>query len=111
MGNSISIISNPQSRWSYRRISKLILYSFYKNSALYLTQFFFIFFNGFSGASVHDRWTISFYNVLFTSMPIMCIAWFDRDVKSETAEDYPELYKQGHKRKFVFSSFSLTRKV
>ena len=28
--------------WSYQRISKLILYSFYKNIALYMTQFWVI---------------------------------------------------------------------
>jgi P-type E1-E2 ATPase len=32
-------------RSNYRRVSKLILYSFYKNTVLYLTQFFFIFYN------------------------------------------------------------------
>lgn len=36
-------------RNSYRRISKLILYSFYKNILLYFTQFWFVFFSGFSG--------------------------------------------------------------
>src|SRR5205085_1102518 len=33
--------------WSYQRLSKLILYSFYKNIALYMTQFWFTFRNGF----------------------------------------------------------------
>lgn len=36
-------------RYSYRRISKMILYSFYKNLTLQLTQFWYIFFNGFTG--------------------------------------------------------------
>ena len=36
-------------RWSYRRIGKLICYSFYKNITLQLTQFWYVFFNGFSG--------------------------------------------------------------
>ena len=36
-------------RWSYRRISKLVLYSFYKNTVLYLTQFWYVFLNAFSG--------------------------------------------------------------
>lgn len=35
--------------WSYQRLSKLILYCFYKNIALYMTQFWFSFYNGFSG--------------------------------------------------------------
>jgi len=30
--------------WAYNRLSKLILYSFYKNLTLYLTQFWVIYF-------------------------------------------------------------------
>ena len=32
--------------WSYQRISKLILYSFYKNIALYMTQFWVLIYSG-----------------------------------------------------------------
>lgn len=88
-------------RWSYRRIAKLILYSFYKNCVLYLTQFFFIFFSGYSGSSVHDRWNVAMFNTLFTALPIMAVAIFDRDLKADVAEEYPQLYKQGQKKKFV----------
>ncbi len=35
--------------WSYQRLSRLILYSFYKNITLYMTQFWFAFSNGLSG--------------------------------------------------------------
>lgn len=87
-------------RWSYRRISKLVLYSFYKNTVLYLTQLWFVFFNWWSGTSIHDRWTVSTYNTLFTALPIMALAIFDRDVSPEIAEKYPELYVQGKKDTF-----------
>lgn len=36
-------------RYNYRRIAKLICFSFYKNAIVQLTQFWFILFNGFSG--------------------------------------------------------------
>ena len=36
-------------RWSYLRISMLIQYSFYKNFTFTLPNFYFGFFNGFSG--------------------------------------------------------------
>ena len=55
--------------WSYQRLSNAILYSFYKNIALYMTQFWFVFTNGFSGQSIAESWTLTFYNVLFTSLP------------------------------------------
>ena len=96
-------------RWSYRRVSKLVLYCFYKNSILYLTQLWFVFFNGYSGTSIHDRWTIGLYNLVFSCMPVLVLAVLDRDVPASVAERYPELYFQGHKNSFVsISLFSLT---
>ncbi|KAI0752977.1 phospholipid-translocating P-type ATPase [Daedaleopsis nitida] len=52
--------------WSYTRLSKLLLYSFYKNIVLYMTQFWFSFFNNFSGQIAYESWTLSLYNVVFT---------------------------------------------
>jgi magnesium-transporting ATPase (P-type) len=107
-----------QRRWSYRRISKLILYSFYKNTVLYLTQFFFIFYNGFSGiyyikegTSLHDPWTLAFYNVLFTSLPVITLGVFDRDINADIVMKFPEVYQSGHKDVFfnftIFLSYTL----
>eukprot|EP01062_Namystynia_karyoxenos_P058546 TRINITY_DN5006_c0_g1_i1.p1 TRINITY_DN5006_c0_g1~~TRINITY_DN5006_c0_g1_i1.p1 ORF type:complete len:1384 (+),score=493.36 TRINITY_DN5006_c0_g1_i1:130-4152(+) len=70
-------------RWSYRRTSRLILYSFYKNICLYLTQFWFCLFNAWSGQSLYDSWALSMFNVVFTFLPIMFIAVLDRDVEPE----------------------------
>lgn len=36
-------------RWGYRRVSLMICYYFYKNIILVLTEFYFAFYNGFSG--------------------------------------------------------------
>ncbi|KAJ6602154.1 calcium transporting ATPase [Mycena sp. CBHHK59/15] len=53
--------------WSYRRLSKLILYRLIlQNIVLYMTQFWFAFFNNFSGQIAYESWTLSMYNVLFT---------------------------------------------
>ncbi|KAL0484641.1 phospholipid-transporting ATPase, partial [Acrasis kona] len=87
-------------RWSYRRVSKLILYSFYKNISLYLTQFWFVLFNCFTGTSLHDRWTIAMFNLVFTAAPVMVLSVVDRDIDADVAENYPELYEQGHKNIF-----------
>jgi magnesium-transporting ATPase (P-type) len=72
---------------------------------LYLTQFFFVFWSAFSGSSAHDRWNVAFFNTIFTALPVMAIAIFDRDLKANVAEDFPQLYKQGQKRRFF--SFSI----
>lgn len=83
-------------QYSYRRVSKLILYSFYKNIVLYLTQLWYVFFNAWSGTSVHDKWTISAFNVLFAFLPIMALGIFDRHISPTKAMEFPHLYARGH---------------
>lgn len=88
-------------RWCYRRGSRIVLYSFYKNTLLNIGSLFYIFYCGFSGASVHDRWTQSFWNLIFTAWPIAIIGIFDRDIDEDRAEDFPHLYKQGHENRYL----------
>eukprot|EP01028_Stygiella_incarcerata_P014298 TRINITY_DN933_c0_g1_i3.p1 TRINITY_DN933_c0_g1~~TRINITY_DN933_c0_g1_i3.p1 ORF type:complete len:1250 (+),score=273.44 TRINITY_DN933_c0_g1_i3:141-3752(+) len=86
-------------RWNYRRTSKLIMYSFYKNMTMFFTQFWFVFLNGFSGQTLYEKWTLSMYNVLFTAFPVLAMAVFDRDISSRAAMKFPKLYYQGRKNK------------
>ena len=90
--------------WSYQRIATAILYSFYKNTALYMTQFWYVFANGFSGQSIMESWTMSFYNLFFTVLPPFVMGVFDQYVSSRLLERYPQLYKLGQKGQF----FSVT---
>ena len=85
-------------RWSYKRVSKVILYSFYKNILLYLTQFWFCLFNSWTGKSLYDRWSLASFNVAFTALPIMAVGLFDRDIDEKrilSLEQFPELYDAG----------------
>eukprot|EP00762_Andalucia_godoyi_P004804 ANDGO_07205.mRNA.1 Phospholipid-transporting ATPase 3 len=86
-------------RHSYRRNAKLVLYSFYKNSAMFLTQLWFIFYNGFSGTSLYERWTLVMFNVVFSAFPILAFGIFDRDVSERAALRFPRLYLQGRDNK------------
>ncbi|KAH6914262.1 calcium transporting ATPase [Coprinopsis sp. MPI-PUGE-AT-0042] len=86
--------------WSYRRLSKLILYSFYKNIVLYMTQFWYSFFNNFSGQIAYESWTLSLYNVLFTVLPPLVIGIFDQFVSARILDRYPQLYILGQKNEF-----------
>ncbi|SCU96405.1 LAMI_0F06436g1_1 [Lachancea mirantina] len=90
--------------WSYQRISQAILYSFYKNIALYMTQFWYVFANAFSGQSIMESWTMTFYNLLFTVLPPFVMGVFDQFVSSRLLDRYPQLYKLGQKGQF----FSVT---
>ena len=66
-------------RWCYIRNSELILYFFYKNMIFSVPQIIFCFYNGYSGQSVFDDWYISFYNLAWTSFPLIIKALFDKD--------------------------------
>ncbi|ODH27301.1 hypothetical protein ACO22_04228 [Paracoccidioides brasiliensis] len=86
--------------WSYQRISKVILYSFYKNIALYMTQFWYSFQNSFSGQVIYESWTLSFYNVFFTVLPPFAMGIFDQFISARLLDRYPQLYQLGQKGVF-----------
>ena len=45
-----------------------------------IPQVVFCWYNGFSGQSMFDDWYITFYNLAFTSMPLVVRALFDQDI-------------------------------
>ncbi|XP_032239636.2 phospholipid-transporting ATPase ID isoform X2 [Nematostella vectensis] len=98
-------------RWSYMRMCKFLNYFFYKNFAFTLIQLWYAFFTGYSAQTLYDAWFISFYNVLFTSGPVVFLAIFDQDVNHENCIRYPKLYVPGqqnimfNKRVFAYSLF------
>jgi len=85
-------------RHSYRRISKLILYCFYRNVALYITQFWFTLSNGWSGETLYERFTLTAYNILFTFFPVLMLGIFDKDTSDKMIFEHPQLYHTGPKR-------------
>lgn len=86
--------------WSYQRVSKVILYSFYKNIALFMTQFWYSFQNGFSGEVIAESWTLTLYNVLFTVMPPFALGLFDQFVGARLLDRYPQLYRLSQRGTF-----------
>jgi phospholipid-transporting ATPase len=108
--------------WSYHRISKTILYSFYKNITLYLTQFWvscpllsrcprhafvfvanasqYTFQNVFSGEVIYESWTLSFYNVFYTVLPPLAMGILDQFISARLLDRYPQLYSLGQNNYF-----------
>ncbi|CAG8568066.1 4348_t:CDS:1, partial [Acaulospora colombiana] len=84
-------------RWSYIRVSKFVLGTFYKCICFYLTQGIFQFFTGFSGTSLYEAWTLSLYNTLFSSLPVIVVGIFEKDLKRRTLIGVPELYQTGQR--------------
>lgn len=65
--------------WSFNRITKVILYSFYKNICLYVIQFWFGMVSGFSGQIIFDRWSMALYNVVRTVFTLLRLVRIDFD--------------------------------
>lgn len=97
-------------RWSYIRISEMILYFYYKNIVFSIPMFFFGFLNRFSAQTIYDDFYIAFYNLAFTSAPVMVRAILDQDIyfkawrssmqelpseSEEVKQFYPHLYHVG----------------
>ena len=109
-------------RWSYQRISDLILYFFYKNMIFTIPQFFYAWSSAFSGQTVFDDYFISGYNLFFTALPLIIRGIFDQDINYkffslsgntiyenlEIKKKIPLLYYIGQKNSiFNFKNFIL----
>jgi len=79
----------------YRRNSTLICYNFFKNMILVLPQFWFAFFDGFSGVSFYDQYLFQLFNLFYTSMPIFVYSLMDKEYSGTYLTRNPHLYKQG----------------
>ncbi|KAJ3361014.1 hypothetical protein GGF32_007821 [Allomyces javanicus] len=94
--------------YAYHRLVKLILFSFYKNITLYLTQFWFAVFNGFSGQTVYETWILTGFNVFFTSIPPLALGIFDKVIDEDMLESTPSLYTVHQSgRKFNVKVFAM----
>lgn len=82
-------------RWNYVRTCKYILGTFYKEFLFYLTQMIFQRNAMFTGTSLYESWSLSMFNTLFTSLPVLCIGIFEKDLRPSTLLAVPELYVVG----------------
>jgi phospholipid-translocating ATPase len=84
-------------RWNYIRTGKYILGTFWKEMFFYLTQAFYQRFNGYTGTSLYESWSLSMFNTLFTSLPVILLGIFEQDLSATTLLAVPELYAQGQR--------------
>lgn len=90
-------------RYNYIRTSKFVLCTFYKELLFYLTQAVYQRNTLFSGSSMYESWSLSMFNTLFTSLPVICIGMFDKDLHPSTLLAIPELYAKGR----LYQAFNL----
>lgn len=90
-------------RYNYVRTSKFVLCTFYKELLFYLTQCIYQRYTLFSGSSLYESWSLSMFNTLFTSLCVICIGMFEKDLHPATLIAVPELYATGR----LYKAFNL----
>ncbi|KAL7922515.1 hypothetical protein ACQKWADRAFT_292662 [Trichoderma austrokoningii] len=85
-------------RWNYIRTGKYVLATFWKETFFYLVQAQFQRFTGYTGTSLYESWSLTLFNGAFTSLPVILLGIFDRDLQAATLLSVPELYTFGQLR-------------
>lgn len=83
-------------RWNYIRTCKYTLGTFWKEMLFYLTQALYQRYAGYTGTSLYESWSLSMFNTLFTSLPVIFMGIFEKDLAATTLLAVPELYTLGH---------------
>jgi len=91
----LAVLLLKHGRYNYIRMSKLIIYMFYKNVMMSICHFWFSWMNGFSGQKIYTEGSIQFYNLLYTSLPILLVGIYDMDVPKSLVYRFPQLYQSG----------------
>ena len=105
--------------WNLDRLSRMILYFFFKNAvstlrtfdcnftiffdifssfhfqAFVFLQFWFQLFAGFSGTVIFDQLYLYCYNLMWTSLPPIVIGALDKVAEDSVLESNPHLYSRG----------------
>lgn len=84
-------------RWMYLRTAKYILATFWKELVFYIIQAQYQHWNGYTGTSIYESWSLTVFNALFTSLPVILLGIFEKDLKAETLLAVPELYSFGQR--------------
>lgn len=82
-------------RWSYKRLAEMIPCFFYKNVVFTFTLLWYGIYNDFDGSYLYEYTFLMFYNLAFTSLPVIILAVFDQDVSDTVSLVVPQLYRSG----------------
>ncbi|KAL1892970.1 drs2 neo1 protein [Sporothrix stenoceras] len=84
-------------RWNYVRTGKYILGTFWKEMVFYLVQALYQRYNGYTGTSLYESTSLTVFNTLFTSLPVILFGIFEKDLRADTLLAVPELYTYGQR--------------
>lgn len=88
-------------RYSLLRNTKVIYMSFYKNITVFICNAYFGIFNGGSGQTIFDDWLVVFFNIVFTSLPLLAVGLFERDLHESIIDRNPPIYRSQKKLYFL----------
>ncbi|KAL8625040.1 hypothetical protein ACOMHN_012049 [Nucella lapillus] len=78
----------------YIRLSTLVQYFFYKNVAFVTPQVIFQFYSTYSQQTLYDPFYLMFYNITFTSLPILLYSLFEQHIDRYQLVNKPYLYRR-----------------
>jgi phospholipid-translocating ATPase len=84
-------------RWNYVRTGRYILGTFWKELLFYLVQALYQRWNGYTASSLYESWSLTVFNTLFTSLAVILLGIFERDLSASTLLAVPELYVKGQR--------------
>ncbi|KAI1377631.1 phospholipid-translocating P-type ATPase [Hypoxylon crocopeplum] len=84
-------------RWNYVRTAKFILTTFWKEMYFYIPTAMYQRYNGYTGTSLYENWSLTVFNTLFTSLCVICLGIWEQDLSAETLLAVPELYVRGQR--------------
>ncbi|XP_045447755.1 phospholipid-transporting ATPase IF-like [Melitaea cinxia] len=87
--------------WYYQRLATLIHYFFYKNLVLVNIMFLFQTDSMFSTQSILDSMYLTFFNLLFTSVPVFVLSVTDQRWPADLLLRNPTLYRDIRKNKLL----------
>ncbi|KAJ8129429.1 hypothetical protein O1611_g4200 [Lasiodiplodia mahajangana] len=86
-------------RWNYVRTGKFILATFWKEMFFYLPTAMYQMYNGYTGTSLYESFSLTVLNILFTSLCVLCMGIWEQDLRAETLLAVPELYVHGQRNR------------
>ncbi|KAH9996634.1 phospholipid-translocating P-type ATPase [Xylariaceae sp. FL0662B] len=93
-------------RWMYLRTAKYILATFWKELVFYIVQAQYQHWNGYTGTSIYESSSLTVFNALFTSLPVILLGMFEKDLQANTLLAVPELYAFGQRNEaFNFKKY------
>ncbi|CEF83308.1 hypothetical protein FGSG_09020 [Fusarium graminearum PH-1] len=82
-------------RWNYMRTGKYVLATFWKEILFFIVQAHYQRYTGYTGTSLYESWSLTVFNSAFTSLPVILLGIFEKDLRAETLMKVPELYTFG----------------